>query len=168
MSIKSFILFVTHPRAAGFTSILNDYEGSASITDSRIKGLNNSYFSTGKSSTYYNMKSVAYMLDTKAWSGFALSGKADYAIGGPTLELLFKSYNQKYGTNYVSEATSNSGYKVGSGSASGYELTLSNTSDPLYVITSMSNANAYWLASPSPYGAGDRVFYVSNDRRCEV
>ena len=64
------------------------------------------------------MKSVAYMLDINAWSKFAVSGKADYAIGGPTVELLFRSYNQKYsGTNYVAEATSNTGYKVGSGSA---------------------------------------------------
>ena len=155
----------TYPRAAYFSSILDDYEGSASVTDSRIKGLNNSYFSTGKTSTYNNMKSVAYMLDTKAWSGFAVTGKADYAIGGPTIEVFFKSYNQKYGTNYVAEATSNYGYKVGSGSASGYGFTLSNTSDPLYVITSQSNALAYWIASPSADDY-DRVVRVNCDRHC--
>ena len=156
----------SYPRAAYFTNILNDYEGSASITDSRLKGLNNSYFSTGKSSSYNNMKSVAYMLDTNAWSKFAVSGKADYAIGGPTVELLFKSYNQKYsGTNYVAEAASNTGYKVGSGSASSYYLTLSNTTDPLYVITSTSNAAAYWLASPSA-DRNNIVFYVDYDRHC--
>ena len=156
----------SYPRAAYFNNVLNDYAGSSSITDSRLKGLNNSYFSTGKSSTYSNMKSVAYMLDTNAWSKFAVTGKADYAIGGPTVELLFKSYNQKYsGTNYVAEATSNYGYKVGSGSASGYSLRLSNTTDPLYVITSRSNATAYWLASPSDYG-DDRVFYVYYSRLC--
>ena len=142
----------SYPRTAEFRRILNDYKGSASITDSRIKGLNNSYFNTKRySSTYENMKAVAYMLDTKAWSGFAVSGKADYAIGGPTIELLFKSYNQKYpGTNYVAEATSNTGYKIGeNGTANAYNLYLSNTSDPLYVITSTYNAYAYWLASPT-------------------
>lgn len=156
----------TYPRAAYFSSILGDYEGSASVTDSRIKGLNNSYFSTGKSSTNNNMKSVAYMLDTKAWSGFATE-KADYAIGGPTLELLFKSYNKRYETNYVAEATSSIGYKVGSGSASKYYLTLSNTSDPLYVITSQSNALAYWHASPSASTYGS-VFHVAYNRQCEL
>ena len=156
----------TYPRAAYFSNILNDYEGSSSITEARLKGLNNSYFSTGKSSTYNNMKSVAYMLDTNAWSKFAVTGKADYAIGGPTIELLFKSYNQKYsGTNYVAEATSNYGYKVGSGSASRYNLTLSNTSDPLYVITSNSNAEAYWLASPSASN-DTNVFLVTYYRLC--
>ena len=158
----------TYPRAAYFSSILGDYEGSASVTDSRIKGLNNSYFSTGKSSTNNNMKSVAYMLDTKAWSGFAVTDKADYAIGGPTLELLFKSYNQKYTTNYVAEATSRTGYQVGSGSASEYYLTLSNTSDPLYVITSQSNALAYWLASPSANRNLANVFCVGYNRPCEL
>ena len=157
-----------YPRAAYFRNILNDYEGSANITEARIKGLNNSYFSTGKSSSNNNMKSVAYMLDTKAWSGFAIEGKADYAIGGPTVELLFKSYNQKYsGTNYVAEATSNYGYQVGSGSASEYYVYLSNTTDPLYVITSQSNALAYWLASPSDEN-DDRVVNVFYDRRCEL
>ena len=154
-----------YDRTAYFSSILDDYEGSASITDSRIKGLNNSYFNDNTfTSTENNMKSVAYMLDTKAWSGFA-TDKADYAIGGPTVELLFKSYNQKYTTNYVAEATSSTGYQVGSGSASSYSLTLSNTSDPLYVITSTTNAYAYWLASPSAYRT-NHVFDAAYNRPC--
>ena len=156
----------SYERTAYFTSILDDYEGSTRITESRIKGLNNSYFNDNTfTSTNNNMKSVAYMLDTKAWSGFAIEGKADYAIGGPTLELLFKSYNQKYTTNYVAEATDNYGYKVGSGSASSYSLALSNTSDPLYVITSTTNAEAYWLASPSA-NYDDYVFGVACNRQC--
>ena len=61
--------------------LLNDYSGSASITDERIKALNNDYFTKGYSSSNNNMKSVAYMLDTNAWSGFEVD-KAEYAIGG--------------------------------------------------------------------------------------
>ena len=157
----------SYPRAAYLSNILNDYAGSSRVTDSRIKGLNNSYFNVKNySSVYENMKSVAYMLDINAWNKFAVSGKADYAIGGPTVELLFRSYNQKYpGTNYVAEATSATGYKVGSGSASSWSLTLSNASDPLYVITSTSNAAAYWLASPSAIN-GNGVFYVDCNRHC--
>ena len=39
------------------------------------------------------MKAVAYMLDTseEVWGKFA-GDKAKYAIGEPTIELLFKSY----------------------------------------------------------------------------
>ena len=44
-----------------------------------------------------NMGAVAYMLDTNVWSTFTDSaGKAEYAIGGPTLDLFCASYNQKY------------------------------------------------------------------------
>ena len=117
------------------------------------------------SSTHESMKSVAYMLDIKAWDKFAVTGKADYAIGGPTLELLFKSYNQKYETNYVAEAADIAGYKVGSGTALEYDLKLSNTGDPLYVITSNSNAVAYWLASPANTNTAN-VFCVNSNRSC--
>ena len=141
----------SYPRAAYFTSILNDYEGSASITDSRIKGLNNSYFNDNSfTSTNNNMKSVAYMLDTKAWSGFATE-KADYAIGGPTVELLFKSYNQKYGTNYIAEAISNTGYHISKDGGSSWndeDEYMFSISDRTYVISETSNANAMWIASP--------------------
>ena len=44
-------------------------------------------------STNYNAKATAYLLDTNVWSGFANSSYADYAIGGPSLELFVDSYN---------------------------------------------------------------------------
>ena len=158
-----------YDRTAEFTNILNDYEGSASIIEARIKGLNNSYFNDNTfTSTSNNMKSVAYMLDTKAWSGFA-TDKADYAIGGPTVELLFKSYNQKYTTNYIAEATSSTGYMIGeNGIVNTYSFYL--TSDPLYIITSNANAYAYWLASPNANNSGsiDSMLYNRWSRICKL
>ena len=59
------------------------------------------------------MKDVAYMMDTKAWnSKFLDSNKADYCIGGPSVELLFKSYNEKYKTAFESQASSANGYQI--------------------------------------------------------
>ena len=80
-----------------FFNILGNYVGSSRITDSRLKALNSDYFNTKNySSTNGNMKAVAYMMDTTAWnSKFLDNDKADYVIGGPTIELLFKSYNEK-------------------------------------------------------------------------
>ena len=147
-------------------NVINDYEGAASITNSTIKALNNDYFTKygSQNSTYNNMKATAYMLDTNVWSVYA-GEKAEYAIGGPTIELFFKSYNKRYETNYVASATSKTGYKIGSGSASGYNLTLSKEKTLPYVVTSTSKANATWLASPS---ANDNtyVFGVACTRRC--
>ena len=80
------------PRGVRFTNILNDYPGgSAEITDSKIQALNDSYFSQNFTSAGNNMKAVAYMLDTTAWSASKEEGVAEYAIGGPTIELLFEA-----------------------------------------------------------------------------
>ena len=148
---------------ADFSGILDDYIGSPSITDSRIKALNNDYFNVKRyTSTYYNMISVAYMLDINAWSVYA-GENADYAIGGPTVEMFFNSYNEKYGTNYVAKATSTYGYSVGNGSASSDSISLSNTSDTLYVISSKNNAQGMWLASPSAAYRDEAVLGVANN-----
>ncbi len=128
----------SYPRTAYFTNILKDYTGSASITDSKIQALNYSYFSQNFTSTNNNMKAVAYMLDTDAWIDFA-GAKAEYAIGGPTVEMLMNSYNQKYGEDYRIPVTGNTGYF-------GYQNL--KTNDSLYVINSTSNAVSMWIASP--------------------
>lgn len=152
----------SYARTAYFSNILNDYvTGSARITDNKLKALNNDYFNTkGFTSTNSNMKSVAYMMDTTAWNSKFKGNKAEYAIGGPTVELLFKSYNGKYGTTYESQAIessdkTNTGYQIRKTSKdtwANYVSSMLTTNDSLYVITSQTNALAYWLASPSANG----------------
>ena len=161
-------------RSAYFTNILGDYAGSSRITDSRLKALNNDYFNTKNySSTDDNMKAVAYMMDTKAWnSKFLDSNKADYCIGGPSVELLFKSYNEKYKTAYESQASNDAGYqirKTSSDSWGNFVSSMLSTSDPLYVITSTSNAYGYWLASSSArtYGSVMSVACSGNVTDCD-
>ena len=151
----------SYPKAAPFDNILNDYStGSARVIDAKIKALNNSFFSQNLTSTNNNMRAVAYMLDTKAWETFKDSAnndtsKAEYVIGGPTVEMLFKSYNQKHpGKNYEAKATSATGYqiRVNEGAWKNYtdsSLDYLNTNDTLYVLPSSKGANAVWLASPS-------------------
>ena len=109
------------------------------------------------------MKSVAYMMDTTAWNSKFKGNKAEYAIGGPTVELLFKSYKGKYGTTYESQAIessdkTNTGYQIRKTSKdtwANYVSSMLTTNDSLYVITSQTNALAYWLASPSAYSTSD-------------
>ena len=141
--------------------VVDDYDGSSDITEEKIKELNNDYFNVKKyTSTYTNMLAVAYMLDTNVWSVFK-GEQAEYAIGGPTIELLFESYNNRYGTEYVAEATSKTGYQIKKKSSDSWSNSISgmlNTTDGLYVIPSKSKASEYWLASPS---AGDYTYYVS-------
>ena len=110
------------------------------------------------------MKAVAYLLDTDVWNVYK-TDKADYAIGGPTVEMLMKSYSKKMGVDYQAKATSATGYQIskddGANWASYYSGMLS-TSETLYVLpsNSTSGANAMWLASPSAYN-GNTVMYVN-------
>ena len=165
-------------KAAPFDNIIDAYStGAARITTDTIKNLNSSFFARSDSSTNTNnnMKAVAYMLDTTAWSTFKDSnGKADYAIGGPTLEMLFKSYNQKHpGKNYEAQATKAEGYqlRVNGGTWKDYTDSSSDyldSSDSLYVLPSSKGANAMWVASPSAYYTNhvmrvDCTGYVSNN-----
>ena len=152
----------SYPKAAYFTNILNDYStGSARITTDTIKKLNKSFFIdkqfTGveNSTVNPNMKAVAYMLDTTAWSVFKdRNGKADYAIGGPTIEMLMKSYSQKHDVQYKAEAKNDTGYKISEDNGEYWNIYYSamlSTSDSLYVLPSSKGAGAMWVASPSAF-----------------
>ena len=151
----------SYPRGASFSGVYDDYAGSSDITDEKIKALNNDYFTKGYTSTNANMKSVAYMLDTNAWSVFA-GDKAEYAIGGPPVEMLMKSYSQKHGVDYRAQASSDTGYQISNNGGSTWANYISglDTDDSLYVINSDLNANGMWLASPSAIDI-DVVVYVN-------
>ena len=149
----------SYPKAAPFNNIMDAYStGAARITTDTIKNLNSSFFARSDASTNTNdnMKAVAYMLDTTAWSTFKDSnGKADYAIGGPTLEMLFKSYNQKHpGKNYEAQATKAEGYQLRVNGGTWKNSTDSrsdylDSNDSLYVLPESKGAIAMLLASPS-------------------
>ena len=124
---------------------------------------------------YYNGKAVAYMQDTEAWSIYKDSqGYAEYAIGGPSLEMLYDSYIQthtkvegKYKYTVTGEdRDKNTDGATGSGYA-GYQISwdggttwktltdnsagyLSADTNNLYVVDpSHEKAYAYWVSSPS-------------------
>lgn len=156
----------TYARSAYFTNILTDYAGTSRIKDN-VQILNNSYFSQGFTSTNNNMKSVAYMLDTETWSGFAGSD-ATYAIGGPTVEMLMKSYSEKYNVNYKANADTKVGYQISTDGGTNWKDLLDTSEnlkndDKNYVINTTENANGYWLASPSSYN-GSQMFIVNSNR----
>ena len=154
----------SYTKAAPFTNILKDYKGSIDITDERIKALNSDYFSKGYTSTKPNMKAVAYMLDTEIWSSFA-GEKAEYAIGGPTVEMLMKSYNQKYDKEYKARASGVAGYEISRDGGTNWAIWYNGMlkkEDMLYVLPSSNGAEAMWLASPSYLATGhDCVMYVT-------
>ena len=79
---------------------------SSYATVNNIKNLNYSYYNSGYAGENQpNMRAVASMLDTNIWNTFMdKNGKAKYAIGGPTVEMLMNSYNDSHGTDHGAKA----------------------------------------------------------------
>ena len=143
--------------------VINDYNGASDIKDESLQNLNSDYFSKygSENSSNENMKAVAYMLDTseQVWGKFA-GEKAKYAIGGPTIELLFKSYNEKYNTKnkYQAQAEDKYGYQISSDGGESFVYYIHsdylNYEDDLYcVIDETNDVIAMWVASPSSYNS---------------
>ena len=97
-------------------------------------------------STNYNAKAVSTLLNTDSWTNFLDktdgTGKAKYAIGGPTVEMWMASWNDKYpeendkykNFQLLCNYTDSYGYYIGYGKSSGlatntylYESSMQNT-----------------------------------------
>ena len=150
----------TYPRGASFSNVINDYTGSASITED-MKWFNKDYFDKGYTSTNDNMKAVAYMLDKSIWTDKFKGNGADYVVGSPSLDMVLTSYNQYTNQNnmYQSRAENSTGYKMSDDSGTKWSYNSSTSSkyltqgDTLYRISSQNNAYAYWVSSPSANNA---------------
>ena len=110
-------------------------------------------------SSYENSKCVSGLLNTNNWTDFVDTNYADYAIGGPTLNMYIASWNAKgYTTLYTN--TNTDGYYVGtSANPETTDVDMSNTAgygDTLYYPRQSSYANCYgyWLAAPSDLTTG--------------
>lgn len=133
--------------------VIKDYNGSEDITDERIKALNSDYFNRFKYvNTNNSMKALAYMLDTNVWSVFA-GEKAEYAVGGPSIEMFLESYSQKHKVDYQAKSDE-LGYRISVDGGKTWDFSIPSildNSDNLYVISSKEKASQMWLASPSCY-----------------
>ena len=116
-----------------------------------------------------NEQAAAWLCDPSKWTAYCDTDKANYAIGGPSVEMYVKSYNQTHGDNalgcqYQTNDAPGYGYKVkGTIQNSGW-YTNSNTLDYSMTYKSMycgqngENTGTWWLASPSANGSGGVCF----------
>ena len=139
-----------------FNNIVNDYAGASAISTSNpARKWLDTYLNSYRSSTNNNMKAVAYLMDTSKWSSYAGS-QAEYAIGGPTLELFCASYQDTHPSRYLQCDSVNSiGYYVkwSDEADSEYDYDVSgltqNDYNEIYIKSDTSKASGMWLASPS-------------------
>ena len=141
-----------HPKAPNINSVTNKYIGSSDITDEIMKVFNSDYYAKGYTSETSNMKKVAYMLDKDIWREFSKGTGAEYAVGGPSIEMLLKSYSEKKKVDYKAQAVSATGYKISNNGEENYVYSITNmlnSNETLYVQPLNSGADAMLLASPS-------------------
>ena len=146
----------------------------------KIKALNPSLYKDGvtsPSASNENMKEVTFLTNTSNWNslktGASIEDKVNYVVGAPSVEMMFDSYNTKYGlkdkTINTGELTADTeraklvyqytsgdvGYKVGPCHDKGteydyytsdYSVKTDATIDSMYYP---GNSQYYWLASPS-------------------
>ena len=169
--------------SSGSVSCSTSYDASQTL----IKKMNPLWATKGntvaaKTTTISNQneQAAAWLCDPSKWTAYCDTDKANYAIGGPSVEMYVKSYNQTHGDDalgcqYQTHDAPGYGYKVkGTIQNSGW-YTNSNTLDYSMTYKSMycgqkGNKTGYWwLASPSAYSSnvvcsvyGDNA-YLSGD-----
>ena len=139
--------------------------GTSLETTGRQDGI---FMATGYTlnSSNKNSKCVSGLLNTNNWTDFVDTNYADYAIGGPTLNMYIASWNAKgYTTLYTN--TNTDGYYVGtSANPPTTDVNISSDTagygDTLYYPhkSAYSNCGGYWLAAPSAEHASP-IVYVS-------
>ena len=148
----------------------NDYSGSEWIlnnTNPKAQKWLNIYLTSYPDNTNHNMRAIAYMMDTTKWSEkFANSDMAEYAIGGPTIQLFCASYKATHPDKYIECDSINSiGYETkwntddkytsSTGSVEEGEITGTNlnglTKDDfngIYIKSDKNKSPGMWVASP--------------------
>ena len=112
-----------------------------------------------------NEQAAAWLCDPSKWTAYCDTDKANYAIGGPSVEMYVKSYNQTHGDNalgcqYQTNDAPGYGYKVnGTIQNSGWStnndtLDYSMTYKSMYCGQNGKKTGYWWLASPCAYGSG--------------
>ncbi len=175
--------------------VLPTTDTTASTADNvKIKALNPSLYKDGVTSpnaSQSSMKAVTWLLNTSNWNslktGASIADKVNYVVGAPSVEMMFDSYNTKYGLKdkaiNIGELTADTeraklvyqytsgdkGYKVGpchdNGTeydyyTSAYSVKTDSAIDSMYYP---GDNQWYWLASPSAKSPGNvlRVNYYS-------
>ena len=99
-------------------------------------------------SEYENSKCVSMLLDTAHWDKFVDTSVADFAIGGPTVEMFAKSWKAK-SNEEITYTINSRGYRIMEWSPTKNIGNVENLYFPSHTNQPGSeDVTAYWLASP--------------------
>ncbi len=107
-----------------------------------------------------NYKAATYMLNTNLWTSMVNGTYADAAIGGPTAEMVCKSWNTNHSDNPIYCSVNSIGYSYGNTSSEGNYIffhdqndissydTLYSSNRVVIGLTAYGGSNC-WLSTPS-------------------
>ena len=149
-------------------NVYKNYTGATNIDSTIGNKWLSAYYPSNKTNTNSNIRVVAYMLDTDIWNPIYKNDYAEYAIGGPTLEMFCASYKDTHPNKYIECTANATGYQVrwhgGSYSALVGGLT-KDEYNSIYIKSDNSKAGAVWLVSPSTTDT-NYLMFASYTRLC--
>ena len=152
---------------SGSVSCSTSYDASQTL----IKKMNPLWATKGntvaaKTTTISNQneQAAAWLCDPSKWTAYCDTDKANYAIGGPSVEMYVKSYNQTHGDDalgcqYQTNTVPGYIYKVKDTIQNSGWYTNDNTLDYSMTYKSMycgqngKRTGSWWLASPSAHSS---------------
>lgn len=152
-------------------SVYADYSGINDIDSDVRSKLLSSYENAGyTSNSFYSAKATAYLLDINAWYKFKDSTYAEWAVGGPSLELLLNSYNNQYTTKNLTYGTRTA--IQDSTNYAGYYISPLNSSEAswsgftkgvqfLKYEDDTQRINYCYVASPSGYSGNSAQLFLA-------
>lgn len=160
----------------GFKNIIKQYNVNSTTTDipeilSKLdkqstyhKWMN---IPVNQTRSYGNEAAVASMLDINVWNAYKNSTYAKYAIGGPTIEMFCRAYNDSHTGDKLEAQETNTdntyGYRIKKGTgnpeitSSGLKKGAKNTLVDI-MLFGQSSSSSYWLASPASLDTNTLVF----------
>ena len=137
------------------------------ISFSKAKKWLSQFLELYKSSVNLNIRAVAYMMDTNSWGNYYAGVDAEYAMGGPTIEMFCESYKDTHPTKYLECGNLNLyGYQVrwngGSWEYDGRGL-MQDEFNSIYIKSDISKARNMWTASPCASGYSSVVYSLYID-----
>ena len=135
----------------GFGTVYSNYNGSNSLND-KVKIWLSKYLAYGSNATNTrgSINGAAYMLDIDIWNIYA-GENAEYAIGGPTIEMFCDSYKDTHPDKYIENNVTTNGYNIKWNTDTEYTSSLELPEDynSIYVKSDTSKAYGMWIASPA-------------------
>ena len=118
-------------------------------------------------------KAIASMLDIDIWNGYNNATYAEYAIGGPSVEMFCKAYNDSHtGENLEYEVVNGidrtNAYKMRKGTGdfsldiNGLKTDAINENADNMFFKSTSMCSRYYIASPSITGNYHRIIHIGS------